>query len=491
MTDELDEPDPPTHRPTGPTVLAPGVVETHTAYVFFIGDRAYKLKKPVDLGFLDHRSREARRQACEDEVRLNRRFSPDVYLDVLDISGSDGEVQDHLVVMRRMPEDLRLSRCVERGGDLDAALRTIAHTVAGVHGSSTPEPAHDRNATVDAVRKRWVDGFDQLRPLAEQVPAAQRLDRCEDLVLRYLDGRGPLFADRIARGKIRDGHGDLQAEDIFVLADGPRILDCIEFGEEYRWGDVLADMAFLAMDLHRLGRPDLADRFLHFHGELSGDRWPTSLAHHYIAYRAHIRAKVTILKHRQRGEPVGSKASDLLDLSLRHLEAGQVRLVAVGGLPGTGKSTLAAGIADRLGAVLLRTDEVRQRIDTRGPRYGPEAVTATYRQMLSEAVDLLGLGESVVLDATWSDPGLRSEARTVAASTSSVLDEFQCTLPPEIAAERIRRRIRSGHDPSEATPAVAEAMAARFAPWPEATEVSTQADPSSVVSAAFAELSEC
>lgn len=470
--------------------LAPQVIETHTAYVFFVGDRVYKLKKSVDLGFLDHRSREARQQACEDEVRLNRRFAPDVYLDVLDIAGSDGEVQDHLVAMRRMPDSSRLSRCVERGEDLDDALRAIAHAVAGVHGASTPEPEHDRNANIDAVRGRWVDGFEQLGPLADQVPDPKRLDRCERLVLRYLAGRGPLFADRIARGKIRDGHGDLQAEDIFVLPDGPRILDCIEFGEEYRWGDVLADVAFLAMDLHRLGRPDLADQFLRWHGELSADRWPASLAHHFIAYRAHIRAKVSILRHVQRGEPVGTKASDLLDLSLRHLEAGQVRLIVVGGLPGTGKSTLAAGIADRLGAVVLRTDEVRQRLEPEGPRYGSAAVTATYRQMLSEAEDLLRLGESVVLDATWNDAALRTEARAVAASTSSLLGELQCTLPRDVAADRILQRMQVGTDPSDATPTVADTMAETFATWPEAVDVSTESDPESVVSTAFATLAK-
>ena len=490
MTDETVASDHQSGQASGAVEFAPQVVETHTAYVFFVGDRVYKLKKAVDLGFLDHRTREARRQACEDEVRLNRRFAPDVYLGVLDVASSDGEVQDHLVSMRRMADTQRLSRCVERGDDLDDVLRAIAHAVAGVHGASTPEPDHDRDANVDAVRGRWVDGFEQLGPLADLVPEPKRLDRSERLVLRYLAGRGPLFADRIARGKIRDGHGDLQAEDIFVLPDGPRILDCIEFGEAYRWGDVLADVAFLAMDLHRLGRPDLADRFLRWHGELSADRWPASLAHHYIAYRAHIRAKVSILRHVQRGEPVAQSTSDLLDLSLRHLEDGQVRLVVVGGLPGTGKSTLAAGIGDRLGAVVLRSDEVRQRTDTDGPRYGVEAVTATYRQMLSEAEDLLRLGESVVLDATWNDAALRSEARAVAASTSSLLDELQCTLPHEMAADRIRQRMAAGNDPSEATPAVADAMAETFAAWPEATDVSTEPDPATVASTAFATLAK-
>ncbi len=275
-----------------------------------------------------------------------------------------------------------------------------------------------------------------------------------------------------------------------MLDDGPRILDCIEFGEQYRWGDVLADVAFLAMDLERLGRPDLGERFLALHRELSADRWPTSLAHHLVAYRAHVRVKVGLLRAAQHAEPVPAEVRDLVDVALRHLEAGRVRLILVGGLPGTGKSTLAAGLGDHLGAVVLRTDEVRQRLAVDHPqaaeaRYRPEAVAAVYRQVLDEARHLLALGEHVVLDATWADEAERSLARDVAAQTSSDLVELVCTLPRDQADDRIRQRAVAGEDLSEATPAVAAAMAARFAAWPEATAISTLAPPRATLTAAL------
>lgn len=481
MTAGSPQPDAPGSATEAPGADGPAeVIETHTAYLFLVGDRAYKLKKSADLGFLDHRTREARRRSCTDEVALNRRLAPDVYLGVYDISGPDGVVLDHLVAMARMPDDRRLARCLQRGEDVEGALDSVADQVAGLHRGSTPRPERDQGAAVGAVCQRWRDGFDQLRPHAARIPGADRLDRAEELVERYLRGRHVLFAERIDQGWIRDGHGDLQAEDIFVLPDGPRVLDCIEFGDEFRWGDVLSDVAFLAMDLERLGRLDLAERFLRRHGELTGDRWPPSLAHHYVAYRAHIRAKVGVIRHLQHDEPIGTDVDQLIDLSLAHLHDGQVRLVLVGGLPGTGKSTLSARLGERVNAEVIRSDVVRRGRLVGGERYGPAAIDATYRDLLDEARRHLERGRSVVLDATWSDATLRASARDLAAATDSVMHEVRCTLPADMAAERIEQRRRRGDDPSEATPAVADAMASRFAPWPEAIEISTHDDPDAV-----------
>lgn len=466
------------------------VVETHTAILFFVGDRVYKLKKALDLGFLNYSSRNARLEACRQEVALNQRLAPDVYLEVLDLTDQDGNPCDHLVAMRRMPDDRRLARCVERGEDLDDALRAVAHDIATLHARSPADVRHDQLGEEVAVRRRWVDGFDQMRPMAPLVDRPERLVEIESLVLQYLNGRAALFAARIAAGRIRDGHGDLQAEDIFVLPDGPRILDCIEFAEDYRWGDVLSDVAFLAMDLERLGQPELGLRFLALHRELSADRWPSTLAHHYIAYRAHVRAKVTMLRHSQRHEPIGPGVDDLIDLTLRHLRKAQVRLILVGGLPGTGKSTLAAGLGDRLEAIVLRSDEVRLRmadVSSRGSasdRYQAEEVAAVYRAMVTEARRLLGLGENVILDATWGDRTHRELAREMATSSFSELTELVCTLPTEEAAARIRVRQTTGDDLSEATPEVAAALADRFAPWPEAREISTAPAPETVLTRA-------
>jgi len=451
---------------------SPDVVETHTALLFFVGDRVYKMKKPVNLGFLDFTSLESRRRACHDEVVLNRRFAPHAYLGVSDVLDIHGHPCEHLVVMRRMPGERRLARCVADGEDVDDALRAIAHLVATSHDLRPPDAAHDRLADVSAVRARWVAGFEQIDGIDAVDHDRDRDARIELLVSRYLDGRSELFESRIRRGRIRDGHGDLQAEDIFLLPEGPQVLDCLEFSEDYRWGDVLSDVAFLAMDLERLGHPELGERFLRLHRELSADTWPASLAHHYVAYRAHVRAKVGLLRAEQVDGRLDAATDALFDQALRHLEAARVRLVVVGGAPGTGKSTVASELGDRLDAVVLRTDEVR----TRGGQahgYSAEEVHATYVRMFGDARRLLSLGEHVVLDATFGDEAHRAEARQVAAETFSDLTELRCTLPPTIAARRVAHRMQDGGDASQATPEVALRLADRFAPWPEAVELDT------------------
>jgi hypothetical protein len=226
-------------------------------------------------------------------------------------------------------------------------------------------------------------------------------DAVERLAHRYLDGRSRLFERRIAEGHIRDGHGDLLADDVFCLDDGPRILDCLEFDDRLRYGDVLLDVAFLAMDLECLGAPDLARRFLDWYTEFSGRPFPASLASHYVAYRAHVRAKVACLRHDQGVEDAADEARCLLDLAHRHLEEAAVRLVLVGGLPGTGKSTLARGLADARGWAVLRSDEVRKEL-TGLPAavpassawgeglYRPEMTAATYAELLRRASAALG-----------------------------------------------------------------------------------------------------
>ena len=462
--------------------LPPGVAETHSAIVFFFGDRAYKVKKPVDLGFLDFRTRESREVVCHREVELNRRLSPDVYLGVSDVLSPTGEVCDHLVVMRRMPDDRRLSTLVRSGVDLDVELEQLARLMAGFHARVQRGEAADRAAGVDALAGRWAANTAELGPFAPEIVSAEQVGAVDALAMRYLAGRRPLFDQRIAEGRACDGHGDLLADDIFCLDDGPRVLDCIEFADALRLGDVLADVAFLAMDLERLDRPELAERFLAAYQEHADDAWPASLAHHHVAYRAQVRAKVTAIRAAQGHEPSIDKARRLLDLSRAHLEAGRVRLILVGGLPGTGKSTLAAGLGDALGAVVLRSDEVRKEladlpVDTPAPAafgqgiYRTASTEATYGELLARAGVALRFGETVVLDASWTDEAHRRAARGVAAQEHADIEELRCTVPAGVAEDRLRQRAARGGDASDADAAVAAALAAAADPWPEAREV--------------------
>jgi aminoglycoside phosphotransferase family enzyme/predicted kinase len=461
------------------------LAETHSAVVLFYGDRAYKVKKPVDLGFLDFRTVESRRAACEEEVRLNRRMAPDVYLGVGEARDVRGQPCDYFVVMQRMPADRRLSTLVEHGVDVADHLREVARQLAVLHGASQRSPEADEAAGVEATRARWADNTHEMFAFAGGAPFDDvSLGTVDGLAARYLDGRSPLFEDRVDAGRAVDGHGDLLADDIFCLVDGPRVLDCLDFDRRLRLGDGLADAAFLAMDLERLARPDLAQRFLAAYAEFADDAWPSSLAHHQIAYRAQVRAKVGAIASAQGDEHAGDLARGLLDMARRHLELGRVRLVVVGGLPGTGKSTLASGIGDDLGATVLRSDEIRKERaglagTTRAPApyrqglYTSATTEATYDTMLARALVALTHGESVVLDASWTDAKWRARARDVAQDTVTDLVELECHAPSDLAAERLRRRELEGTDPSDATPAIAAAMAADTPPWPTAIPIDT------------------
>ena len=276
------------------------VVETHTAVVVFIGDRAYKVKKPVQMAFLDFRDRAARRADCDQEVALNRRLSPDTYLGVAEVRGPAQTPGEPVVVMRRLPASRRLSTLVTAGVDVADALRDAARRVAIMHEGLDPLPDIDLWELTDRL---WRQGFTQLAELAGGLLDRRVLGECEALALSYLAGRRELFASRVRQGRVRDGHGDLLADDVFCLDDGVRILDALEFDPGLRLGDVLADAAFLAMDLERLGRPELARLFLDAYAEFTAETHPPSLEHHYVAYRAFVRAKVECLRSAQGTRP--------------------------------------------------------------------------------------------------------------------------------------------------------------------------------------------
>ncbi|MDI2030262.1 AAA family ATPase [Saccharopolyspora sp. TS4A08] len=458
----------------------------------FIGDRAYKVKKPVDFGFLNFTSAEARRVACVREVELNRRLTPDVYLDLSEVLDGEGRSCDWIVVMRRMPPESRLATLVERGVDVRADLEQLARKLASFHSTAKRGPDVESAGRSAALRRRWVDNFAGAEPFAGIVLDRDTFDDIARLALDYVDGRGRLLEDRVRRGYVVDGHGDLQAEDIFCLSDGPRVLDCLEFDDELRYVDGLDDAAFLAMDLERLGAPVLGREFLDWYAVLSGAQVARSLADHYIAYRAFVRSKVACLRHEQGVAAAADDARILAAMALEHLRSAQVRLVLVGGLPGVGKSTVAGALADRMGGVLLRTDQIRRELPHAagldpGAGYGRglyegAQVHDTYGEMFARCRRLLEHGESVVLDASWSNADERDAARVLARETRAAITELRCEAPKEVAVARLAAR---ADDPSDATAEIAEEMAGRFAAWPEGDTVDTAGTPESAGAAAW------
>jgi uncharacterized protein len=320
-------------RPNSELTYA-AVAETHSAVVYFAGDRACKLKKPVNLGFLDFSTRPARAMACARETELNRRFAPDVYLGVADVIGPDGELCDHMVVMRRMPADRALSALVRAGERADGPLREVARILAVQHASASHSQQIDQEGSRDALRGRWDDNVEQTMQVGARVIGEPAVGEVGVLAGQFLAGRAPLFDARVNDGRIVDGHGDLLADDIYCLDDGPRILDCLDFDDRLRWLDGLDDAAFLAMDLERLGASHLARCFVEWYAEFAGDPAPSSLRHHYVAYRAFVRAKVSCIKNAQGDHPAGGEARQFTELALRHLRAGAVTMTLIGGCRG-------------------------------------------------------------------------------------------------------------------------------------------------------------
>ncbi|HEY1324090.1 MAG TPA: AAA family ATPase [Streptosporangiaceae bacterium] len=463
------------------------VAETHAAAVFLAGDLAWKLKKPVNLGFLDFSTLAARAAACAREVELNRQFAPDVYLGVAEVHGPDGQVCDHLVVMRRMPASRRLSALAGSRVPVARPLRQVARILAAQHAKAARGPQIAEQGGRDALARRWTDNIEQTRQLLKRLAPREVLDpavigETERLACRFLAGRAPLFDARIQDGRVVDGHGDLLAEDIFCLDDGPRILDCLDFDDRLRWLDGLDDAAFLAMDLERLGAPALAGQFMAAYADYSGDPAPASLRHHYVAYRAFVRAKIACLRAAQGRPQAGFEARLLAEVGLRHLRAGAVTLVAAGGLPGTGKSALAGAVASRLGCTVLNSDRIRKELaglpaeaSARAPYGGGIYTTGwterTYRELLRRAAVLLARGESVIIDASFVSARQRTAGAAAAAEADADLVQLRCTASTDLAAQRMGARTG---EVSDADLAIASQMEAAADPWPDATVIDTE-----------------
>ena len=455
----------------------PRSIETHISWLLLSGDRAFKVAKPVITDVVDQSTVERRLEACTRELALNSRLAPDVYLGVGSMQ-LDGIDLEPVLVMRRMPDERRLAVLLDRP-DADSHLRSVARAMAGFHASTTaltPDQAAEV-ASQEALIGRWEADLAGMRTVADP-STSDRIDLLERLASDYLGGRGALLDQRIHDRMIVDGHGDLLADDIFCLDDGPRILDCLAFSDRLRWGDVLSDVGFLVMDLHRLGHPELGQAFLRWYCEFSGEHHPGSLAHLYVAHRALVRAKVAALRSAQRGSG-DDEASRLLDLTLDHLERATVRVVLVGGLPGSGKSTVAARFADEFGWTVLSSDEIRRDLGLRSSDIGAAAAyeasttAAVYDCMRHRAEELIRRGTSVVLDATWSSAAERGSVRVAAHAGGSRLVELRCNAPLAVCQERVRHR--SDARLSEATPSVVDVVADRFDGWPQALEIDTGA----------------
>ncbi len=464
----LEHPAPYPHRPR--TVR---VIETHISWVFLAGAYVYKVKKPVDLGFLDFRTLRRRRHFCEEEVRLNRRLAPDTYLGVVEIKrdggryriGGAGRTAEVAVAMRRLPASRMLDRLVARGAADPALLEAIGHVVADFHARAARRPAIDRYGRPAVIRRNWDENFAQTRRFpAGTLP--RRLRRTiRDYVRRFLrQEAGPLVA-RVRQGRVRDCHGDLQAQHV-CCTDPIRIFDCIEFNRRFRYGDTASEIAFLAMDLEESGRRDLAIDFLNAYLDASGDYAAVPLLDFYRAYRAYVRGKVYGM---QAGDPrrpdaaaAAARARRYFELAGRYARPrGRGRLTVMTGLMGSGKTTVARRLARATGAIVVRTDAVRKQL-AGIPRhrrvraafgrglYGPELTARTYAACRRIGERLLAAGWPVVLDGVFGRRAERAAARALARRRGVPFRIVWCDAPVSELRRRLRARARGGRDLSDA-----------------------------------------
>lgn len=457
--------------PRQTAAATPQIAETHTGMVFLVGDRAYKIKKPVVTDFLDFSTLDRRERACAHELVLNSRLAPDSYLGIAHFAEPGGEPEP-VIVMRRHPDELRLATIVRRGEPVEDHLRAVALVLSRFHAAASRGREVDTAGRVDAITARWQENLTELRHYADGIVPGldcQLVNEIAELAERFIAGRAVLFARRINERKIVDGHADLLADDIFCLEDGPALLDCLEFDDHLRYVDVIDDAAFLAMDLEFLGRSDLGALFLRSYSRLADDDAPASLGDFYIAYRAVVRAKVDCVRHSQ---GVGGAAADArrhLEIARDHLRSGAVRLILVGGGPGTGKTTLSRSLAESIGAQVISTDDIRAEMVRLGEitgtpgvldegLYTRENIDAVYEAVVRKAHLGLCEGRSVILDGTWHDPRHRELARNLAADTGALIFEFACAAPLDATVVRIRGRATTT---SQATPEIATALADR------------------------------
>ncbi|WP_143140553.1 AAA family ATPase [Nannocystis exedens] len=450
------------------------VVQTHVSVVFLVEDDVYKLKKPVDLEFLDYSTLSRRRHFCQLEVELNRRLAPDVYLGTLPVvqvddqvrvgreldEGGDLEVIDWVVHMRRLPDAARLGARVA-AGEADAHLmQRLGATIAGFHARARRGPAVSAWATFAAVAGNCRQNFTQLAGLG--VVTEQLLTRVERATEEAL-ARGHAAIDGRARRHVpRDTHGDLRLEHVYWFPereapDDLLVIDCIEFGEQFRCADPVADLAFLVMDLRDAGRRDLADALAEGYFAVTPDDEASegrALLPLYIAYRATVRAKVEAFKAREPEVPEAearaaeARARRYLLLALRELQAPALApcLLLVMGLPGTGKSTLARALAGE-GFSWVRSDAVRKQLaglPSEAPAdasvYTPAWTERTYEVCRELTEARLAEGERVVVDANFKLDSQRAPFVDLAAALGVPAQILVCTADEATVRERLSRR---------------------------------------------------
>ena len=440
-------------------------LQTHISSVFLTGEVVYKLKKPVNFGFLDFSTVELREKYCRAEVELNRRLAPSVYLGVAPLTLEEdrlsldgpGEVVDWVVVMRQLDERLLGLQVLERGELDEACMEALVEVLVPFYRDAATGEGIDRYGTVEAVRFNTDENFNQTEAYVGKLLSRERFDHIRDWTNSFYEQQAEFFQRRIAEGRIRESHGDLHLGNIF-FSEPPTIFDCIEFNERFRCGDVAVDLAFLTMDLDFNDRRDLSQRFIESYVAASGDMELPKLLDFYACYRAYVRGKIACFTSSDPALDDTAKRAQR-NLARRYFglaydyAGGEVRpsLVVVYGLMGSGKTSVARHLRERFGWHVLSTDAVRKQISGVGENtrvwvpyneglYSPEMNRKTYAEVCRRAENLLLGGFPVVVDGAFKRRSEREPVIEAARRAGARLVFLRTVCEPEEQHRRLAKR---------------------------------------------------
>ncbi|MEH6387520.1 bifunctional aminoglycoside phosphotransferase/ATP-binding protein [Pseudomonas profundi] len=448
------------------------LMETHISWVLLTGDYVYKIKKPVNFGFLDYSSLEQRAHYCKEELRLNRRLAPELYLDVIPVRGSEssptlrgeGQIIEYMVKTRQFRQEDLLGNMQQAGTLTAEHIDSLARTLADFHGRIDCATLDSTWGEPEQVHAPVAQNFEHIRSMLSDAKQLAQIEQLELWAHSTFQRLIPQLAQRKAEGFIRECHGDIYLDNVTMVDGKVTLFDCIEFNEAFRWIDVMSDVAFMAMDIEDRGLPTLAQRFVNAYLEHTGDYAGLLVLNYYKAYRAMVRAKVALLRLGQPGitdsehDEVMARFQGYVNLAESYTHIPQRFGSLMHGVSGSGKSTLTGQLVEHLGVIRIRSDTERKRlfgIDGAGKLdaelYAPERTQQTYARLGVLAAQVLAAGYPVVVDATHLKRDQRALVRQHIEEQGAPCLIIACKAPLETIEAWITKRAEAGNDPSDAT----------------------------------------
>ena len=447
------------------------LIETHISWVILTGDYVYKIKKPVNLGFVDFSTLAKRKFYCEEELRLNRRLAPNLYLDVISLSGTEdnpelngnGNVFEYAVRMRQFLQEMQLDQVLARSELRQDMIDSLAKLIADFHQQITVAGINDSAGKPEQVYQPVKENFIQIRQRIHDKSKIDLLVSIEQWSDKTFNQISNILAERKQKGFIRECHGDLHLRNLAWYNNKPLAFDCLEFNPNFRWIDVISEVAFLVMDLEDHKQPELAQRFLNRYLEYTGDYPGCQVLQFYLSYRAMVRAKVAAIRLAQKGisqeesDAAREELDSYLKLALSYTKQKKSFVIITRGMSASGKSTLTQPLLEKTGAIRVRSDIERKRIFGITPGqdahaepeqgiYSREATLKTYIKLLALSETIIDAGLPVIVDATFSTAEQRQLFKELAVKkhVRYIILEFIAT--EETLKQRIRERKRDVSD---------------------------------------------